>query len=84
MEKELDKLTAFALRGLLIDETKKFVDRLEHTPLENLIEQRKYLRRIYELFVEKENMGKAILQWGRNSTKLVKDDPDAAAISENN
>jgi hypothetical protein len=78
MEKELEKFTTTALLGLLIEETKKFVECLENTPLRDLIEQRKYLKRIYVLLTEKEKMAKAILKWGRNSTKLVKDDPDAA------
>jgi predicted ABC-class ATPase len=72
MTPDLEKYTTTALRRLFIEETKRFILLLEHSPTEDLREVRENLRHIYELLSVREAREKRILIWGKNSTKVQK------------
>jgi hypothetical protein len=84
MQKELEKLTATALRRLLIDEIKYFIVSLDHGSTEELYEIKSHSKYILDLLTEKEMKEMGPIIWGKNSTKIEKDDPMPNSIIREN
>jgi len=68
MEKPLHKLSASALRRLLIEDIRKFIDTLDDGSTEELEALKQRLREIFKLLKEKEQHEIPII-WGKNSGK---------------
>jgi len=68
MEKPLHKLSASALRRLLIEDIRKFIDTIDNGSTEELEALKQRLREIFKLLKEKEQHEIPII-WGKNSGK---------------
>jgi hypothetical protein len=75
MEKVLEELSASTLRTLLIEEVKEFIICLDNSPMEELVQKKARLRKIFDLLTEKERDENAPIVWGKNSTNQPKENP---------
>ncbi len=80
-EKALEKNTASALRNLLIQEVKKFIVCLDHSPTEELQEMKHYLTNILNLITEKEREEITPIPWGKNSTPIAKNHTQSDSLN---
>jgi hypothetical protein len=82
MEKALEVLSVSALRNLLIEEVRKFILCLDHSPTDELVQMKGKLRMIFDLITEKEREERTPLVWGKNSTQPAKDNPQDDPIEK--
>jgi hypothetical protein len=75
MEKALIQLSASALRNLLIQETRAFIDCLDNGTPEELHEKKMRLQEIHEVLDEKERKEMEPIVWSRHSLKPGQKDP---------
>jgi len=68
MDNTLKQLSANALRNLLIQETRAFIECLDTGNSELLNARRLRLKEIHELIDEKELLHSSPLRWGKNSS----------------
>jgi len=73
MEKPLIELSATALRKLLINEVKHFVECMDVASPEELRDVKDRLIILYKALYEKEQQNRLPIVWGRNSTNEKKD-----------
>ena len=73
MENLLEILSASALRKLLIEEVKSFVECLDKASSEELQQKRSRLIAIYKAVTEKEKYEMIPLNWGNNFIKKAMD-----------
>lgn len=69
MDKALEKLSASALRKVLIEEINEFIICLDNGSTEELEQRKSRLRKVYELLATKEMEESARLVWGRNTAQ---------------
>lgn len=69
MEKALVQLSASALRNLLIQETRAFIECLDNGTPEELNARKLRLQDIHEVLDEKERKEMEPIIWGRHSAK---------------
>lgn len=74
LEKTLDTLSASALRKLLIDEVKLFIECLDNSSHEELLIKRTRIIEIYKAVTLKEQLDMLPLVWGRNAANTTIDE----------
>jgi len=77
MEKVLVQLSASALRNLLIQETRAFIECLDNGTPEELHARKLRLQEIHEVLDQKERKEMEPIAWGRHSSR-----PDQQTPSE--
>ena len=82
MEKPFDTLSASALRTLLIDEVKSFVECLDKASQDVLQGKRTQLIAIYKAVTEKEQLEMIPLLLGKNSTTMEKNNNFPQSMSD--
>ena len=75
MEKALIQLSASALRHLLIQETRAFIECLDNGTPEELDAKKQRLQEIHEVLDEKERKEMEPIIWSRHSSKPGQKDP---------
>jgi len=69
MEKALIQLSASALRSLLIQETRAFIECLDHGTPEELQAMKVRLQEIHEVLDEKERKEMQPIEWSKNTPR---------------
>ena len=69
MEKAITHLSASALRKLLTEEIKLFIDCLDNGSIEELEKKKEKLKEIFKQLTEKELIEMAPLIWSRNASR---------------
>ena len=82
MNKPLIKLSATALRQLLISEVKIFVECMDVASPEELREIKDRLIIFYKALYEKEQLNRLPIVWGRNSTNGKTDSDVVSGVTD--